>query len=418
MLNLARHRLLKGTPTHSINGSIPLTLPHPLSFTFATTSKQQRKMPKKVELTSEPPTPWPPINPKVADYEKQKGKRPPKKEGFDGGINVGFLFLAAGTFCGAIMTMFQPKDFRNDFNFYGPFPDAYFTKLARDQPLNVRDTVNNKMEIERDHANSTVFALFLGFAGGTAGHFWFKQWSHPLRLPNLSTFELCGQIKELRVNYLRNCLKGTFYGTAAVMAAIYGSVFMSYLWIGSFYSNKYVDRSFWEFLELQYTKNVEGRKEYELNLELQERWKERHQVWDEPLAPSINVKADGKAESEAAQRRIAEFEGDVAERKDKNLERKTLRRERFKKAIKGMEWNTESYLKWSDTSYYKLEEAHKAERWNMAREMAMLSCSCAAYIVLPVFFAANVFSTRMYHQFWRRCMEHMIKHKQRPDRLY
>lgn len=226
----------------------------------------------------------------------------------------------------------------------------------------------------------------------------------------------CGQ--DLRINYLRNCLKGTFCGSATVMAAIYGSVFMSYLWMGSFYSNKYADRSFWEFLELQYTKNVEGRKDYELNLELQERWKERHQIIDDPLAPSINVRADGKAESEAVERRIAEFEGDIAERKDKMLEKKTLRRERYQKAIKGMEWNTESYLKWSDTSYYKLDEQQKAIRWNMAREMATLSCSCALYIVLPVYFAANVFSTRVYHQFWRRCADHMVRHRERPNRLY
>ena len=213
-------------------------------------------------------------------------------------------------------------------------------------------------------------------------------------------------------------MKGSFFGSVAVMAAIYGSVFASYLWMGSFYGNQYVDKSFWQFLELQYAKNVEGRKDYELNLELSERWKEKHQIWNEPLAPSINVSADRKAESEAVQLRITEGEREAVERTDKHFEKKMVRRERYKKAIKGMEWNTESYLKDKDLSYYKLDDSQKAVRWNMAREMATLSGSCALYIVVPVFIVTNVFSTRMYHTFWRRCVDHMVRHKERPNRLY
>lgn len=154
-------------------------------------------MPKKVQLTTTPPTPWPPVNPKLKDYEKQKGPKHNKSDDIndDRALNVGFLFLAAGVFCGAILTVSQPKDFRNDFNYFSPLPDAYYTKLRNEEPLNIKDTVNKKRSIERDRANSTAYSVFLGFAGGIAGHFWFKQWSHPLRLPNLSTFELCDQIK-------------------------------------------------------------------------------------------------------------------------------------------------------------------------------------------------------------------------------
>eukprot|EP01084_Bolivina_argentea_P171978 297928_1 len=163
-----------------------LTLHPSLSITTKTT-----KPLKDIKLSDEPPTPWPPINPKLEDYEAQKGpqRHTADKDSYRS-INVGALFLFAGALCGAIISIYQPKDFRNDFKFYSPLPDAKYSTLERTEPLNFDQTLQIKNDIQQDQASAMSFSLCLGFAGGVIGKLWYRTWTHPLRIKQHSLFEL------------------------------------------------------------------------------------------------------------------------------------------------------------------------------------------------------------------------------------
>eukprot|EP01084_Bolivina_argentea_P270014 459026_1 len=288
MLHLRKCHIYKGT----VFANKPYQ--HSLYVSFSIQQQTRQLPPKKqIELTDTPPTPWPPINPKLFDYEKQKGPQK-QQQPINRTINVGGLFLFAGVICGAIISMFQPTDFRNDFSFHSPLPDIYHTKIENFKqktiPLSVKQTTKRHKNQQEDYANAMLYSICLGSGAGIVGHKWYKIWTQQLRYNQSNIFELTETIETLRVGWIRNCLKGTFVGSSCVLGIIYTSVFFSYLYLGQFFNNKYADAKFWDYMELQYKRSVEGLQKYELNLEFQERIREKDKVLNPPIAPAFKEK--------------------------------------------------------------------------------------------------------------------------------
>lgn len=106
-----------------------------------------------------------------------------------------------------------------------------------------------------------------GLSGG-AGALWFRNWTHALHIGHgqlkLDAFEVCETLKELRGNSLRHTLKGVLAGSACAMVLVYASVFAGYLFAGPLIGNR---------MQLTSRKQLEGRREYERQVELQERAK-------------------------------------------------------------------------------------------------------------------------------------------------
>ena len=393
---------------------------HSLLLRFSSQSKQdsKRKIVKKIELSRQEPTPWPPINPKMWDYEAQKGSNHFKQQETEQvTINVAGLFLFAGFICGGIITLFQPKDFRNEFKFYSALPDAKFSKLGRERPENIQDTFNINREIRQDQASALSYSIFTGLTGGITGYLWFRFWTHPLRIKNgnKNWMELRNTLTELRANWVRNILKGTIFGSLGVLGMIWISTFISYIFLGKFFDNKYVDKSFWEYMTITYAKNIESRKQYEVNLEMQERMKEKLEL-PIPTMPAFK-KATKNEQGYDDNLTKTEFE-ELKLKKEREKQKRVTQREMFENTIVGMEWNTSIYQNTADIGYYGLTKQQKAIRWNMAREMAMLATSCSLYIVLPIFCLTNITAIRIYQKYWQQLLKEITKTKQMPHKTY
>lgn len=373
---------------------------------------------KKIELSKQEATPWPPINPKMFDYEAQKGSAHFKKQDArQETINVSGLFLFAGFICGGIITLFQPKDIRNQFKFYSSLPDAQFTKLGREKPENIQETINTNKEIRADQASALSYSIFTGISGGATGYLWFRFWTHPLRIKNgnKNWMELRDTVTELRANWVRNVIKGSLFGSMGVLGMIWLSTFLSYIFIGKLFKNKYIDKSFWEYMTITYAKNIEGRKQYEVNLEMQERMKEKLQL-DIPTMPAFK-KANKTDEGYDDNLTKSEFE-ELKLKKEREKQKRMTQRKMFDNTIAGMEWNTSIYQNTSDIGYYQLTKEQKAIRWNMAREMAMLASACSIYIVLPIFCLTNIAAVRIYQKYWYQLLKEITKTKQMPHKTY
>mmetsp|Transcript_6536 Transcript_6536/g.10343 ORF Transcript_6536/g.10343 Transcript_6536/m.10343 type:complete len:450 (-) Transcript_6536:105-1454(-) len=396
---------------------------------FISQSKQTRNTTqsrKQVELSTEPPTPYPPTNPKFNGWVKLQHEHRFYKPDVDAAPNVRALFLFSGLLCGVFITWLRPTDFRHEWRFSSPLPDAQHTKYSSFKPTeSVQETQVREADIFNDRINAFAYTACCGVTGGAMGAWWVRLWSRPLRMRQTNAFETRQTMLTLCHNWHRGTIKGTFWGVSGLLAMIYSGVFCSYLFAGHLFSNKYVDKSFWDWMELTYHRHIDSKREYEFYLDLEERERESTFMAIAP-APSIPPKSAAAADNtattsdEGQQHRKYTYlsEEEYARQQQQNTAIRERRRKFYDKKVKNLEWDTNVYLGSMHIPYYKLDEKQKAMRWNMAREMALLSAACSIYIVVPIFVVSTAVSVRAYYRFWWKLCEQISATKKMPHTLF